>query len=242
MLDTMDVMNQRPKSPEEAAERFYKEVLADEIRARKGVLIGSDRLKDYFGKDYDLNNRIYSKAAYMLFDKVLKESHSPVVLFTAGGPGSGKTEVLAETALYHEIDCIIYDSTFSVYEGSKMQVEAARAAGKKIFVYAVLANLDAARRFTFLRERQTGRGVSDEAFARHHSGFARAIRMLLEEGALNASEVALLDLRKAYSVTNVEKVVAHMQMPKEELIDVLRSCEYDKETLAHEYGQQQKAA
>lgn len=228
-----------PNDPQEAAQRFFDEVLAAEIAARRGVLVGLDRLSAYFGKDYDPQRMwIYRKAAFMLYEQVVKESPAPSVLFTAGGAGSGKTELIVEPVLKEGVDCVICDSTFTVYEGARAQIQIARAAGKKISIVAILSNLEAARRFTVIRERETGRGVSDSAFASGHAAFSLVIRRLLEENIIESSELSVLDFRNIRSTSNVREVVAHTVRSKQQIIDLLKEVVYDEASLAIQYAKE----
>ncbi len=109
----VSVPSMRPATPEEAATRYFTEIIDPEIKQGKATIIGADNLKDHFGKDYnDANHPIYSKASFQLYEKALKENPDPVVRLTGGGPGSGKTELINQN-IAKDFKGVIYDSNLS---------------------------------------------------------------------------------------------------------------------------------
>lgn len=212
-----------PTSPEEAAQIYKQRVITPAQQKGEAVVIGADDMKDYFGKDYnDANHPTYSKASYQLFQQALEEVPDDSVIFTGGGPGSGKTEGLINVIKDSGYKGIVYDSNLSNYEGALKQIEDARAAGKHVSIYGVTPNLDKARGYTMLREARTGRAISDKTFARGHTGFPAVVAKLIKEGVIDAEDVHILDTR------NIHKV--------DEMKQLAKTGAYVKDPLAHVKG------
>ena len=183
-----------PASPEAAAQTYHDEVLAPAAAEGKATVISGDDMKTYFGNDFT-HDDLYSKAAFQTYQKALTENPNSVVRLTAGGPGSGKTEYLLPK-LTENFDGIVYESTGGSYEGLVNQINAAREADKSVEIYGLVSDLGRARVHTITREQQTGRPVTDEAFARLHAGFPAALVKLVEKGIINPEDIHLVDLRK----------------------------------------------
>ena len=141
-----------PTTPEEASSRYYNEVIKPKVQKGEAQVLGADDMKDYFGKDYDpTRHQIYSKAAFDLYNKAVKESSNPIVKFTVGGTGSGKSSFLVP-GLSESFDGVIYDSTGYNYDGIKKQIDYAKQNGKTPEIHAIIPDLSRARAYTFLRE------------------------------------------------------------------------------------------
>lgn len=217
-----------------AAERYQKEV----IKKGEATVIGADNLKDHFGKDYNDNNHpIYSQAATKLYTRALTENTDPGVVFTGGGPGSGKSELLVNHAKEAGFKGIIYDSNFSNYEGAVRQIEAARAAGKHIRIMGMLPNLEKARGFTIKRENETGRAITDHTFAHGHTNFPEVVRQLLENGIVKPEEVHLFDTREVDTKRKIEEMVKNGGRVSDPLATV-KNLGYTKDNLKETYAKE----
>ncbi len=104
---------------ETAASLYWEEIIKPKIKEQKIVVINSDNVKRFFGEDYDETRRVCSRAAFLLFEQAVKEVPYELVLFTAGGAGSGKSEFVVNELLRENVHAIVYDSTFCAYEGAK---------------------------------------------------------------------------------------------------------------------------
>lgn len=177
-----------------ATDQYWQEKIQPEIDNGRAIVIGADDLKDHFGGDYnDLNHPVYSRAAFKLYERALAESPHNVI-FTGGGPGSGKTEILVKTLTEAGgFNGIVYDSTMVNLAGISKQIEMARAAGKEVAIYGITPDLERARAFTVAREKETGRGISDKTFARGHAGFPEVVAKLIEDGTIHEKDMHILD-------------------------------------------------
>ena len=215
---------------------YYREVIKPALDNGEPVVIGADDMKQYFGKDFDdANHPIYSKAAYSLYEDALKESKSGQVVFTGGGPGSGKSELVVNHLKDEGYKGIVYDSNFSNFDGAKRQIEAARAAGKTVRIYGIIPNLEKSRGFTVMREAGGGRSITDKTFAHGHTGFPDTVRRLLEDGVVTKEEVRLFDTRAIDGLENAKahvKAGAHAHDP----LALVKRLEYNKDEINKLYG------
>lgn len=225
-----------PDTPEKAAAEFYDAKIRPEVVRGKAFVIGADDMKDYFGGDYiDKNHPIYSKASFQLYEKALRENPGDTVILTGGGPASGKTENLVRP-LTRDFDGIIYDSNLSSYEGALNQIQLAKNAGKKIEIWGVLPNLDSARKFSIFRKNKTGRGISDNTFARGHAGFPNVVKRLLEEGAVKPEQVHLYDVRHFTDPKEGWKKIA-LGIEEKDPLATLNRLRYTEDEVRDIYGE-----
>lgn len=230
---------QKPTTPEAAAATYYEQKIKPEIDQGKAFVVGADDLKDFFGKDFDdANHPTYSKAAFQLYERALKENAEDLVVFTGGGPGSGKTEILSRTLTGPgNFKGVLYDSNMSNKEGVMKQIQMARDAGKRVEIFGVIPDLGSTRVHTILREQKTGRGISDKTFARGHAGFPKVIRELLEEGFLTPEEVFLLDTRGINTIEGaIDKVMSGDFITNP--LAVVKKLRYNEEELAKKYARE----
>lgn len=225
-----------PDTPERAAAEYYDDVIRPRVAEGKAFVVGADDLKDYFGKDYDdVNHPIYSKASFQLYQKALAENKGDLVVLTGGGPASGKTENIV-APLSESFDGIIYDSNLSSYEGALNQIQLAKNAGKKVEIWGVLPNLESARKFTIFRRNKTGRGISDNTFARGHSGFPNVLKRLLEEGVVKPEQVHLFDVRQYTNPVEGFKKMA-MGLSESDPLATLNRLRYNEDEIRGIYGE-----
>lgn len=221
-----------------AASDYYTSTVKPAINEGRTVVIGGDILKDHYGSDYNDNNHpIYSQAANQLYERALKETPDNRVVFTGGGPGSGKSEILVKHLQEVGFPGIVYDSNFSNYEGAMQQIMKAREAGKSVDVYGVLPNLEKARGFTLQRADETGRAITDNTFAHGHSQFPEVVRQLLEKGVLKPDEVHLLDTRELEGLSTAKNHAKAGKYVKDPLAS-LNDLKYNKEELKKTYAKE----
>lgn len=219
----------RPVTKEEAADRYYRDVLKTSAKKGEALVIGADNLKDHFGRDYDIKNHpIYSGAANELFNRALKENKDPVVKFTVGGPGAGKSDFVVGNEA-HEFKGTIYDSTGWKYEGGlKDQIARAEAAGKKVELYGIIPNLERSKAYTHIREMGGEHPVTDTAFARGHSGAIETMIKAIEDG----HTVYVLDTRNIHTKEDATKA-EYQKNPLATLKEVRYSEEDVKTRVSH---------
>jgi len=224
----------KPKTSEAVATRYWDEVISKRIEEGKSVVIGADDLKDFFGGDYnDLRHPIYSKAAFQLYERALKEVENSLVIFTGGGPASGKTEFLIKNL--DDFTGIIYDSNMASIEGIRNQVNAAKKAGKEVEVYGIIPNLERARAHSLMREDVKGRGISDKTFTKNHVGFVRAMNQALDEGTLKPDQVNIFDLRDVKTKEDAIAMVENGNIVKNP-VDFLNGLNYNEIEIASNYA------
>lgn len=233
------MVSAKPETADEAAERYWNDVITPQREAGGQIVIGADDMKTHFDADYETpRHKLHSEAAFKMYERALRESPSPSVIFTGGGPGSGKTELVR--GMLKDRDAIVYDSNLSSYEGARKQIEAARSAGKKPEIYGIIPDLKQARQFTLKREEKTGRPVSDKAFARGHAGFPEVARRLIEDGLIDEKDVHLLDTRGITTPEQIREVVdkgSFVDKPLETLVNV----KYDEGVIANESAYEREA-
>jgi len=221
---------------DKAATRYWNEKIQSEIDKGGPIVIGADDLKDHFGQDYnDHNHPVYSRAAYLNYERALKESKSPDVIFTGGGPASGKTELITENLKERNFKGIIYDSNLASYDNAVKQIEQTRAAGKRVEIAGVTPNLEKARTFSIQRENEKGRGISDATFARGHAGFPATIEKLIENGIIKPDEVHIIDTRDHDTFEQSLDAVANNKYVTDPLAHV-KSLGYNEAELKETYA------
>lgn len=230
-----EVAPQTPASPEEAADTYYAQVIKPAQDGGGATVIGADDMKDFFGADYnDANHPTYSRAAFLLYEKALKENPGDVIL-TGGGPASGKTEIIVNELRNTGFTGIIYDSNMANFEGVKKQVEMAHQAGKHVEVVGITPNLESARTFSIQREGTTGRGITDKTFARGHTGFPAVVRQLLEDNILSPKDVNIIDTRHNPSLEEAKGIVRVKGFVEDPLAHV-RSLGYNEANVQQQYA------
>lgn len=228
------------KDSAQAAEIYYDDVIRKAREKGEPTVIGGDDLKTHFGKDFDdANHPVYSKAAFSLYEKALKETPNKDVIFTGGGPGSGKTDFLINPLKKKGFDGVVYDSNFSNLEGAKRQIEMAKAAGKNPIIHGIIPNLDKAYGYTKARQEKGGHGISTKTFATGHSGFPAVAKALIEEGILLPQNVKLFDFRNVTTAEEAFKII-DLGISAENPLALLRKAQYNKEDLIKRYDQPQK--
>lgn len=220
-----------PKTAEEAASKYWDDVIKPKIAADEPIVLSGDDMKAHFGNDYDPERSdLYAKANYQNVKRAIQEKPGDFVML-GGGPGSGKTEFLSKKILGSGFKGILYDTTLSSYKGTEEILKTARAAGKNIRIYGIVPDLEKARGFTEARAAATGRAVTDEAFARGHSGFVSTMKQLLDDGALKPDEVHLYDMRNVTDKESADKLV-QMDISARNPVDLLNKVQYNKEDIS----------
>lgn len=215
----------RPETPEDAATRYRQEVLEPQAAEGKPVVIGADDMKAHFGEDYDIKNHpTYSKAAYDLVPEMAEKNNNPKVIYTAGGPGSGKSELVRAEAA-DGFDGVIVDSNLSKPEGAAKQIEQLRAMGKQPEIHMILQDPARAYHFTKMREAEGGHPISEASFVNNHAadGVPASVLKLAEEHNV---PLRLIDARQATSPEAIRDI-----KPESDPIATLKKVAYTKEQL-----------
>jgi len=189
------------KFVDEASKTYWDKVITPAKESGKAQIIGSDDMKDYFGKDYNPNNHpVYSQSAFKLYERAVKESKNPVVKLTIGGTGAGKSNfVVPRTA--RDFDGVIYDSTGWDYNGLKKQIDYAKSQGKEVELYGIVPDVAKSRVYTFLRELRGEHPVSEQSFIRTHSGAIDSMIKAIKDGV----DVYIMDTRGKILESDINK-------------------------------------
>jgi Zeta toxin len=115
-----------------------------------------------------------------------------LVIFIAGGPGSGKSTVarFEQFQDYYREAIVVYDSTFSNIFSANEKIKDALAAGKDIDIYYVHRNAKDAAYSVVVRAVETGRTVPIQEIANLHWGAQKTIFMLCNKYR-NSENVAI---------------------------------------------------
>jgi hypothetical protein len=171
--------------------------LAAAYRAMFGNEISTDNAREIVSPEYAESNerrtafsRASQKPAGALADHLFEEAlrnpdpeKRPVVIFTAGGTGAGKTTFLHSLANADEAQ-FTYDSNLNSYKSSRRRIDDALDVGNDVNVFYV--RRDPVRAFThgvLPRAVEEGRVVPVEAHAAMHRDAAETLRKLVRDYA-----------------------------------------------------------
>lgn len=220
------------------ADTYWDNKIAPAVEKGEAIVIGADDLKDFFGNDYnDKNHPSYSRGAFLLYERALKEDTTGEVIFTGGGASSGKTELVVKSLVDKGFKGIIYDSNMANFDGISKQIKMAEEADKAIQIYGVIPNLESARIFSIQRENRIGRGISDATFARGHAGFPAVTAKLLQENIISEDQVKILDTRNVKDFREAVDMVASSDYAHSPL-DLLKGLGYNEEEIKKTYAKE----
>lgn len=144
------------------------------LTSKKATVIDVDQLKN--GDFATENHPIYTKKAEQMYDEALQINQNPIVKFTAGGPGSGKSEIITKE-IADNFNGIVMDGTLANYDKFIENVNKATQNGKRVEVSAILTDIERAWEYNLKRERK----VPLEIFVDKHLGFVETIKKLLQD-------------------------------------------------------------
>lgn len=218
-----------PQSSESVISNHILEAKAQ----NKSVIIDPDVFKGKFG-DYDpANHEKYSAMAKEAFSRALKEVTNLTVKFTAGGSGSGKSELVLKR-ISDGFNGIVVDGTMSNYSSAIKKFNEVKNSGKKVEINAILPRIESAWKFVQKRALRTGRNVPLDAFVEAHVGFVETMKKLVSEGY----EVRLKDTRNIFTtdearnapfLTDSETILAlldEVRYNRDELLRSLKNIKY----------------
>lgn len=211
--DVFEIKSAKDLSPEHRAieGRFAQRVAGDfegitkEYAKRpdseNGKILNTDTMREvdpHYSKDRTLSAAVHEPASYAikrLYAQKLAQppapGERPLVLFTAGGTGAGKTTAIQDVPTmkaFKDVSQIIYDTNMNTLESARLKVQQALDAGKQVAIAWVYRDpKDALVNGALKRaERQraefgTGRTVPIAEHAKTHEGVAPTIRALMDE-------------------------------------------------------------
>jgi hypothetical protein len=185
-----DAYGWKPKS------QPLQEVGKTVVSENKPQIINPDLYKEKF-KDYNpANHEKYSQMAKEEYQRALKTNPNPVVKFTMGGSGSGKSEILIPQ-MSKNFNGIILDGTGSKYESFASKLKQAIDTGKTPEIDAILPRIESAWKFAQKRMLKTGRPVPLDEFVKLHQGFVDTLQKIIKE--FPEVKVSLKDTRNIFS-------------------------------------------
>lgn len=216
---------------ERAAERPRE--LVDEYRRRFGHVVSADLAKELApeyttpegrAKFDEATHHTSSAVARSVYREMLQEptpaGRTDLVVFTAGGTGSGKTSSLDMFQSLKDDAHVVYDSTLSNEAGAVGDIEAALEAGKEVgIVYTVRDVREAFTRGVLPRAEADGRAVRIGAHLSTHRNAPKVLRAIAQRfegnprvniivvdnrGASDARQVADLSLLEAQAYDEVD--------------------------------------
>jgi hypothetical protein len=144
--------------------------------AQKGKILNVDTARELFAK-YHADPRSMTKATHAvaeayIADRLRRELAKPagpndVVLFTAGGMGSGKS-TFAENAARNPAFALVVDSTMRDRKKALAQVRAVLRSGRRVAVNFIDVETGEAMRRSEIRARKKGRRVTPESLGSAH--------------------------------------------------------------------------
>lgn len=133
------------------------DVLVDEYIKLHNNYLNGDNAKHLFTDYSKLHDPDFDRASGNLIKLVLRkqlalhaENKAKNILFTAGGPGSGKS-VATENLRDTENFCFIYDSNLAEFERAVIYIETAKQLDYKITIAFVDRQIDAAYKYGVLQ-------------------------------------------------------------------------------------------
>ena len=160
------------------------------------------------------------------YEKQLKINKNPVVKFTGGGSGSGKSELVIDK-IAKGFDGIIYDGTLSNYDSAVKKINQAIKAGKKIEIDTILPRLESAWKYVQKRRIETGRGVPLNEFIKKHVGFVNTFKKIIKN--YPNIEVGLKDTRNVWTKKEAKKLPFITDRKK--ILNILDNVNYNKNKL-----------
>lgn len=197
----------------EAQERFAAALEADSqgfidrYIKRFGKFVGADHAKELFPEyaeskesrtKYDLAvHRAASALAQAVYERLLEQpvpaGQDAIVIFTAGGTGSGKTSSM-EKALPDLIEAskIVYDSTLTSLDHAAINIERAIGSGHQIALIYTERDVREAFEATIKRARQMGRPVTLKTHLTTHKLSPQVYRQLIDRYGFDDPAVTFL--------------------------------------------------
>jgi len=198
--------------------KMAEKITRKQIANKEATIIDPDELKA-IAQDFNPNNHPkYAKLAERQYEVALAENPNPLVKFTAGGPGSGKGEIVLKR-IKEDFDGIINDGTMAKFDKAVKNIRLATEAGKDVEISLILPDIEKAWNFTKAREASTGRGVPREIFLEKHQQVMDTMVKLIE----SKPDLKIRVLNTRGLETNAEKRALQYITDKNEILNLLKS-------------------
>lgn len=162
-----------------------------------------------------------------------KGKEKPVVLFTAGGTGAGKTTAIEGTPAVRRIKAqaqIVYDTNMNGFQSSSTKIDQALKAGKKVHIAFVVRDpVEALVQGALPRAERMGRTVPLSEHAKTHIGAAETLQKLAQKYQGNKNvKFSVIDNTQGKGKARVADVAFSATMDYTDLAGRLRKA-LDKE-------------
>lgn len=159
-----------------------------------GRILNTDEARELspeYRQDRTRSNDVHESASKFVKDlyaqklaQPVAEGREPLVLFTAGGTGAGKSSSLRNAqgqALLNAAD-IIYDTNMNTLDSAVQKIEQALQSGRSVaVVYTYRDPVESLTGGALPRAMRMGRTVPLNAHAQTHTGVSKVIRQLVEK-------------------------------------------------------------
>ena len=147
------------------------------------------------------------------------EGKEPVVLFTAGGTGAGKSTGLAKVGGLASTAEIIFDTNMNTFESADLKIQQALKAGRKVaIVYTFRDPVEALTLGALPRATRMGRTVPLDAHEETHTGARLVMDQLAEKYAGNPNvEITAIDNSKGKGNAEITALANIPQMADNDL-------------------------
>lgn len=203
-----------------------QQIAKGHLDSGNAVVLDPDQLKEVTGNNTTENHSVYSAAVNKLYNEFLPQVENPLVKFTAGGPGSGKTDFVTDL-IKKDFNGIVVDGTLANYDSFISKVNQAALHGKNSQINLVLPDIEKAWKYAQLREQRTGRGISLDGFLERHIGAVNTVIKVLKNNP--DVVVKIKDLR---NVTSKEQAInSPFITDHKQILDTLQNVAYNEEEL-----------
>lgn len=215
-----------------------KDEIVNKILSQDGPkIIDNDEIKKMVPGSVMKHASLYhdpaSEVVAYAFERALKEVPGDTFRFTAGGSGSGKSEILTKPWKENKsYDGAVLDGTMSNYETAKKRIRQVIDSGKEAHVFYVLNDVRKAWGFSNERAKVTGRTVPAKVFVDVHMGVIETMKNLAADGV----KVFMIDARNL-SLDEAKSLVSNgktIRDPKV-IVDILEKLNYSRDELIRDF-------
>ena len=171
---------------------------------KRPIIVDADKYKKIFN-DYDnIKHHIYGKMAKDLLFAALKLFEIKKVVFTAGGSGSGKSEIILKNLSRENFRGIIVDGTLANYDDAIDNIGRSLDAGKQVEVRGIVTDFERAYDFVLQREKITGRGVPLATFLERHYNYIESFPKIIKYFENNPNINFIVYDNRSLDIINIE--------------------------------------
>jgi conjugative relaxase-like TrwC/TraI family protein len=192
----------------------------------KIVIVDADEFKKHFNDFAQANHHIYGKMARDLYNSSLQDPKIQNVIFTSGGSGSGKSEILLNTIVQSKFEGMVVDGTLADFDPAVSSIDKALASGKKIQIQGIVSDIKVSYTHVKERELKTGRGVVLPVFLDKHIGFVDTFPKLIERYNDNPNV--------QFSIVDARALNKNITKDKATILDLFKGISYNRDNLQTE--------